>query len=560
MNQRIGICAIILTLLDATSCSGGKRADRDAQATERDADVGAADAEPLCDEDGDGYTAYFLRFDPRCSSDSGPFDCDDQNDTIYPGADEVCDRKDNDCDGEIDDSEIHRCPLSCAEPSSGCETVRKLVSGDDHFCALLSSGDILCWGNNASGEVADMEQGYFPRPRRLRGISGVRDIEIGGDLSCALLDQRALCWGGGVALPYEVTVGVNVVQIAVDDARLCSLTTSGTVICWSRDESGFVTSALKVYVESGAVALSTYAEQLCALTAIGEVRCWHGDVDYIPILSDATAIDVGPDLGCAVIEGAVSCWEPGEYSTQIEGISDAIDVRVGRHARCALKKDHRLACFHGSAPDSLGPVKTFALADDSGAAASASGEIFSFKGEDITRLSVGLDSEKLPILFSEDGRGRCLDRADLTTLALDSYAASRQRQYIEAKRSCLACESKPDPPACRDACERDNPIEESALSALCDDCFRSFAECALRNPSESAGCYSERSKCIGLPIDFLFPKALGENPFCAQDQCVDRYPVARECSSDMECRSGECQTVPFLESQDTSARICQLPK
>ena len=46
------------------------------------------------DEDGDGWTT--------CGDCDGTFDCDDTDDTIYPGAPELCDGKDNDCDGETD--------------------------------------------------------------------------------------------------------------------------------------------------------------------------------------------------------------------------------------------------------------------------------------------------------------------------------------------------------------------------------------------------------------------------------------------------------------------------
>ncbi len=42
------------------------------------------------DGDGDGWTAF-------CG------DCDDADDTTFPGADELCDTIDNDCDGEVDD-------------------------------------------------------------------------------------------------------------------------------------------------------------------------------------------------------------------------------------------------------------------------------------------------------------------------------------------------------------------------------------------------------------------------------------------------------------------------
>ncbi len=43
----------------------------------------------LTDNDGDGFLA--------------PADCDDNDDTVYPGAPELCDNQDNDCDGQTDD-------------------------------------------------------------------------------------------------------------------------------------------------------------------------------------------------------------------------------------------------------------------------------------------------------------------------------------------------------------------------------------------------------------------------------------------------------------------------
>ena len=47
--------------------------------------------EPAVDLDGDGYTA--------------DEDCNDDNDAIFPGAEEVCDGVDNDCDDRIDDND-----------------------------------------------------------------------------------------------------------------------------------------------------------------------------------------------------------------------------------------------------------------------------------------------------------------------------------------------------------------------------------------------------------------------------------------------------------------------
>lgn len=50
------------------------------------------------DEDGDGY------WDVRdCYLEIGEWDCDDTTALVYPGADEICDGLDNDCNGELDE-------------------------------------------------------------------------------------------------------------------------------------------------------------------------------------------------------------------------------------------------------------------------------------------------------------------------------------------------------------------------------------------------------------------------------------------------------------------------
>jgi len=57
------------------------------------------------DADGDGYYSF-------CN----PGDCDDSNAAIFPGAQEVCDDLDNDCDGQVDEG----CPDSNKCKKTGC--------------------------------------------------------------------------------------------------------------------------------------------------------------------------------------------------------------------------------------------------------------------------------------------------------------------------------------------------------------------------------------------------------------------------------------------------------
>ncbi|MCB9762775.1 MAG: putative metal-binding motif-containing protein [Alphaproteobacteria bacterium] len=56
--------------------------------------VNAVNWVAVCDADGDGYE--------RAGGTCAATDCDDQDPDIFPGADEVCDTLDNNCDGDID--------------------------------------------------------------------------------------------------------------------------------------------------------------------------------------------------------------------------------------------------------------------------------------------------------------------------------------------------------------------------------------------------------------------------------------------------------------------------
>ena len=57
------------------------------------------------DDDGDGFGSLYTTY-TACDAPPGAVedssDCDDEDADVYPGADEVCDGVDNDCDGTVD--------------------------------------------------------------------------------------------------------------------------------------------------------------------------------------------------------------------------------------------------------------------------------------------------------------------------------------------------------------------------------------------------------------------------------------------------------------------------
>jgi hypothetical protein len=61
------------------------------------------------DDDGDGFGDFFsvsVTCDPPPGAVPNPTDCDDQDDTRFPGAPELCDGLDNDCDFAVDEDQI----------------------------------------------------------------------------------------------------------------------------------------------------------------------------------------------------------------------------------------------------------------------------------------------------------------------------------------------------------------------------------------------------------------------------------------------------------------------
>lgn len=81
------------------------------------------------DSDGDGYISL------ACDGN----DCDDNDEDTYPGADEICDSKDNDCDGPTDEGNVCNLVLYNKFDNTNDDS-----SGNNH--------DLSCFGTNYSSD------------------------------------------------------------------------------------------------------------------------------------------------------------------------------------------------------------------------------------------------------------------------------------------------------------------------------------------------------------------------------------------------------------------------
>lgn len=232
---------------------------------------------------------------------------------------------------------------------TGVTAVSASTETDAHTCALRSSGNIACWGNNASGQLGDgtREPALYPTP--VIGLSGPASaIVTGGYHTCALLTTGAVqCWGTnsagqlgnggttGQTAPTTVSSlsGVTAITAGVD--HTCALLSTGAVRCWGRNTDGRLgdgtmtnrlTPTPVLGLTSGVTAISAGARHTCALLSSGDVRCWgsnsSGQLGDGTTTNRSTPVAVGslaegvarlaPGRGahtCVVLaSGAVRCW------------------------------------------------------------------------------------------------------------------------------------------------------------------------------------------------------------------------------------------------------------
>jgi alpha-tubulin suppressor-like RCC1 family protein len=131
--------------------------------------------------------------------------------------------------------------------------------GSGHTCAVRSDGAVLCWGKNYLGQLGDGTIKLRSSPVLVKGIDGnsasAVAVATGQDHSCALLSTGAVkCWGwndsgqlGGGAGQGDSNVPITVISIdgakasaksiATGSYHSCALLTTGAVTCWGDDSS-----------------------------------------------------------------------------------------------------------------------------------------------------------------------------------------------------------------------------------------------------------------------------------------------------------------------------------
>ncbi len=224
--------------------------------------------------------------------------------------------------GNTNDIGTTELPITAGDVNVG-GTVKQVAVGIYHTCALLTTGNVRCWGKNNNGQlgygnttqIGDNELPFTAGDVNVGGT--VTQISAGGEFTCALLTTgNVRCWGinnygqlgygnttqiGDDEFPFtagDVNVGGTVTQISAGDAHVCALLDTGNVRCWGYNYLQYGTISLgalgygntnnigddELPFTAGDVNIGGTVTQIsspgagnCALLTTGNVRCWGGN-------------------------------------------------------------------------------------------------------------------------------------------------------------------------------------------------------------------------------------------------------------------------------------------
>ncbi len=203
--------------------------------------------------------------------------------------------------------------IVCTGPAPGCVwfgSTQEIVAGDDHTCALMADRTVRCWGDNAEGQLGDggacggvcpyAVVVCVPGAGRCGWLTDVVSLSAGAAHTCAVLtDGELLCWGrnaqgqlgDGTTQSSDRPVAAaltDVAAVAAGVAHTCAVNLAGGVRCWGSNsvgqlgDGGTQNSLTPVQVEgleSGVLSISAGGSHTCALLESGGVRCWGWNAD-----------------------------------------------------------------------------------------------------------------------------------------------------------------------------------------------------------------------------------------------------------------------------------------
>ena len=255
---------------------------------------------------------------------------------------------------------------------SGISSAQSLSAGDSHTCALMENGTVRCWGRGQGGRLGNAQTSDQKTSIQVTGIGGgsakAVAVSAGDEHTCALLTTGAIrCWGSNTSgqlgnnsttasnIPVAVQGVSGAIGVSAGGQHTCALLATGAIKCWGRNTNGQLgnntvtnsKTAVSVSGVSGASMVSAGSAHTCAVIpgaffGPASVKCWGSGANgrlgrgstsgsRVPVASTSTTnaayVMAGGSHTCAAFgsgQYTFKCWGAGT-SGQI-GNNKLIDI------------------------------------------------------------------------------------------------------------------------------------------------------------------------------------------------------------------------------------------
>ena len=226
---------------------------------------------------------------------------------------------------------------------------KQISSSATYACAIDSTDNLTCWGDNMSGRLS------VPA-----NLGKVKQVAVSGTFICAIkMDDTASCWGMNYHGELDVPSDLGpVLQISSGYSFVCAVKSNQNVRCWGNSGSGSIAAPNDL----GRVSqVSAGVGHACAITLPGGVRCWGVEwaIGVPSTLTSAVQISAGDSITCAVDRlGKITCWGARYEDSRVceYGLHNLI-CNVGPFATvCSTYSSGERVCVDGKIPEDIGPA------------------------------------------------------------------------------------------------------------------------------------------------------------------------------------------------------------
>ncbi len=244
----------------------------------------------------------------------------------------------------------------------GISTAFSIAAGIDFTCATLADGYMKCWGGNQYGQLGNGTQANSPAPADVSGIFAnaiAVSVASNGYHACALLSSgNGLCWGNGQqgqlgngasassSTPVAFSIPANqIASLVAGNVDTCATLLDGTIRCAGYNSNGQLLGINELSSSSTPVAQTGVTNSHIVVT---------GSDETCTILNDSSLECCGMQVcgnGCLISTGGMQA---------VTGISNATAITAGSTHFCVLQSGGSTKCFGGNSYGQLGLGNTIA--------------------------------------------------------------------------------------------------------------------------------------------------------------------------------------------------------